>query len=109
MRSMIGFGRRLGHLVDDAAVTEEDHAVGVRRRVGVVGDHDDRLAVLADRPAEEVEDLGTGPGVEVSRRLVGEDDVGLGGHRPGHRDALLLAARQLARPVLEAVLEARPS
>ena len=66
-------------------------------------DHDDRLAELVDRAAQQVEDLGRGRGVEVAGRLVGEDHRGLGGERARHRDALLLAARQLGRAVGAAV------
>ena len=35
--------------------------------------------------------------VEVAGRLVGEQDRRVAGHRPRHRDALLLAARELRR------------
>ena len=70
-----------------------------------MGDHDDGLAVLAHGAAHEVEDLGAGLGVEVARRLVGEDDVGLAGQGAGDGDTLLLAAGQLARAVLQAVVQ----
>ena len=39
--------------------------------------------------------------VELAGRLVGEDDLGLVGEGHGDRDALLLAARQPLRPVLQ--------
>ena len=56
--------------------------------------------------AHEPEHLGPRPGVEVARRLVGEDQIGP--RREGTHDggALLLAARQLVRAVREAVAEA---
>ena len=73
--------------------------------LGIVGDHHDRLAVLAHGPAHEVEDLGAGPRVEVAGRLVGEDDVGAGVEGPGDGDALLLAAGQLARAVAQTIGE----
>ena len=38
----------VAQLVDDPAVGEEEHPVGVRRRHRVVGDHHDRLPVLVD-------------------------------------------------------------
>jgi hypothetical protein len=47
-------------------------------------------------------------GVEVAGRFVGQDQLGLRDQRAGDRDALLLAARQLARPVLGAVRDADP-
>ena len=71
-----------------------------------MGDHHDGLAELADGLAHEREDLGAGAGVEVAGGLVGEDDLGPAGERPGHGDPLLLAAGELARAVLQAVAEA---
>ena len=73
---------------------------------GVVGDHDDRLAELVDGGAHEGEDLAAGAGVEVARRLVGEDEVRPRGQRPGDGDALLLTTGELARAVRQAVAEA---
>ena len=64
----------VAQLVDDPAVGEEQHPVGVRRRDRVVGDHHDRLPVLVDGAAEQLEHLGARRGVEVAGGLVGEDD-----------------------------------
>ena len=94
-------------LVDDAAVGEEDDPVGVAGRARVVGDHDDGLAQLPHGPAHEVEDLGAGAAVEVAGGLVGEDDLRPPGQGPGHRHPLLLAAGELAGPVLEPVARGR--
>ena len=99
-------GRRREHLVDDLAIGEEDHPVGVAGGDRIVRDHHDRLAEVAHRAAHELEDLGAGPAVEVAGRLVGEDDRRLAGQRPGDRDALLLAAAELARAVLQPVAQA---
>ena len=44
--------------------------------------------------------------VEGAGRLVGQDDLPAVHQRAGDRHALLLAARKLARPVLEAVAQA---
>ena len=65
--------------------------IGVRRGGGVVGDHHDRLAELAHRPAHEVEDLGAGAGVEVAGWLVGKDDRRTRRQRAGDGHPLLLA------------------
>ena len=57
---------------------------------------------------EEVHHLGAGVAVEVAGRLVGEDQRRLGDERPGDRDALLLAARQLGRLMGQAIAESQP-
>ena len=54
---------------------------------------------------EQVEHVGGGVRVEVARGLVGQDHRRLGDERARDRDALLLSAGQLARPVVEAVAE----
>ena len=52
------------------------------------------------------EDLGARLRVEVPGRLVGEDDLGLRRERARDRDALLLTAGELGRPVRQPVAEA---
>src|SRR5919112_4594874 len=81
----------VAQLVDDLAVGEEDDAVGVRRRDGVVRHHHHGLAELVDAAAQEAEHLGAAGGVEVAGGLVGEDDLRLTDQRAGAGDALLLA------------------
>ena len=65
----------------------------------IVGHRHDRRADLAVDPPEELEDLGRGGAVELAGRLVGEQDGRRVGQGDRDRDALLLAARQVARPV----------
>ena len=89
----------------EAAVGQEQDAVGVGGGDRVVGDHDDGLAEVVDDVAQEGEDLAAGPRVERAGRLVGEDDLGPRDERAGDRDALLLAARELGGPVAQAVAE----
>jgi hypothetical protein len=72
----------------------------------VVGHHGHGQAVLVDQAAQQREHLPRGRRVEGAGRLVGEDDLRPGDQRPGDGDALLLAARQLARPVPGPVSEA---
>ena len=104
MRSMTRLGGGVGELVDDRPVAEEHDPIGVAAGDGVVGDHDDRLRQIVDGLRMNVEDLGAGPRVEVPGGLVGEDrSAGRRGQRPRHRDTLLLATRQLGRPVRQAV------
>ena len=101
--------REVPVLVHDEPVGEEELPVRGRRRAGVVGDHDDRLAELVDRVAQQVEHLAAGCRVEVAGRLVGEHHRGATDERACDGDALLLPARELRRPVRAAVTEARPS
>ena len=58
--------------------------------------------------AEEVHDLERQVGIEVAGGLVGQDDGRIVDERPRDRDALLLAARQLHRKRVHAVLQADP-
>ena len=70
----------------------------------VVGDQDDRAARRVEL-VEEGHDLGARMAVEVAGRLVGEDQRGFGDERAGDGDALLLAAGQLGRLVVEPVAQ----
>jgi hypothetical protein len=72
----------------------------------IVG-RDQRGTAFAAHQIEEFAEHDIGGGfVEVAGRLVGEDQRWLVGERAGDGDALLLAARQLGGPVLEALAEA---
>jgi hypothetical protein len=69
-----------------------------------VGDHDHGRAGRAT-PLEDVHHRFAVGAVEIAGRLVGEDQVRLGGERAGDGDALLLAAGKLLRAVAGAVAE----
>jgi hypothetical protein len=56
--------------------------------------------MLAHELGEHVVDLVGGGGVELARRLVGEEHLRPVGERRAKCDALLLAAGQLCRPAL---------
>ena len=72
------------------AVELEDPAGHVVEEVAVVGDGDDRAGVLLQRPLQPGHRLG----VEVVRRLVEQQQVGLGEEQPAEGDPAPLAARQ---------------
>ena len=76
------------------------------REVVVVRGDDHRRAVLGGEPGEQVDHVGARLRVEVAGRLVGEDHPRLDDERARDRDALLLAAGELARQVAGAVGEA---
>ena len=107
--SRISCARGRAEVADDVAVGEEQHAVGDRRGVRVVGDHHGRLAERVDRVAQQREDLAAGRRVEVAGRLVGEHHAGPRDERAGDGDALLLAARELGRAVRRGGRRGRPS
>src|SRR3990172_3103486 len=71
-----------GAMANDLPVQHLDRAVSHLRRLGVMGDHHDRLALLPVQVREEPQHLLRVSGVEVSRGLVGEDDRGLVHQRP---------------------------
>src|SRR5439155_23604764 len=75
------------------------------RRVRIVRNQQDRLAELLVQPPQQREDFLRRLRVEVSRRLVRQNQIRIGDDGAGDRHALLLAARQLARQVPEAVSE----
>ena len=80
----------------DAAAIDHDEAVGdVVDVVDVVADEQDRAAACAHRAHETEHFFGFGQR-ERRRRFVHDDQIGLVVDRAGERDALPLAAGQLA-------------
>ena len=100
-------GRARGSSCHEPPVADVHLAAGRRGDLGVVGDEDDRAARAVEL-AEELEHLAARGLVEVAGRLVGEDQGRVGDQRAGDGDALLLAAGQLGRLVVDAVAEAEP-
>src|SRR5207248_730078 len=78
------------------------HALG---ETGVVRDDDGGDSESLIQLAEKRVDSFAGGLVEVAGRLVGEQQARLQNQRPGQCDPLLLAARELAGLVIEAVAE----
>jgi hypothetical protein len=66
-----------------------------------MGGDGQRESVLVAEGADQVEHAGAGIGVEVSGRLVTEQQIRSLGQRPGDRDALRLAAGELRGQVVE--------
>ena len=91
-----------GARLDDLASVHHHHSVGhLGDDAEIVSDEDEAEAHLVLQLLEELQDLGLHGDVERSRRLVGDDDVGL--HRQRHRDhdSLALAAGELVRVLVE--------
>ena len=83
----------------------QDPVAALRQR-RVVGHEHQRRAVLAIAVKQKLDDLATGGFVEVSGRLVSDQDRRVRRDRARERDALLLAARSLSRIVRQPAAEA---
>ena len=79
-------------LLDDAALVEDDDAVGAAHRREAVGDDERRAALHQVREGAGDERLGLG--VELRGRLVEDQDRGVLVDRPRDREPLALAARE---------------
>jgi len=92
--------------VHNDAIAHVNDAVEVGRGFGVVGNHDDGLTeVLVQTPKHFEDDFGVF-GVEVSRGLVGKEDLGLIDDGAGDRDALLFTAGKFGRAVIQPFFDA---
>jgi hypothetical protein len=79
---------------DDGAVAQADDTPGSGGEFGVVRDEDDRGSDGV-QVRQQVDNPGAGARVQVSRRLVGEDDRRLADQGARDRDPLTLTAGQL--------------
>src|SRR6266571_3592445 len=92
-------------LFDDLPVPHAQDAVGARADARIVRHDDERLALRAVQPNEEVHDLRRRLRVEVPRRLIGPDDRGVVHERAGDRDPLLLPRAELRGLVVRPACE----
>jgi hypothetical protein len=105
------------HLYDDlicftiAQLTtlQQQHSAGARGERPAMGndDHPD-LEVIDDLRQQFVQHFGV-HSIEVSRRLIRENDVWIHGESTGNGSSLLLSTRQLARSVCHPRAEPNPS
>ena len=103
-REAAGLGR--SGEISERAIAQGEHAIAAACEAEMVGDEDGGQAMLALEALEQAED-GLGRGlVEIAGGLVGEQDGGFGDEGARERDALLLAARELARAMPGAIGEA---
>ena len=86
--------------LEQFAVLQAQLPPGDRRRFGIVRHHQQRHVQLLIQPLQQPQNLHRRVIVQVSRRLVGHDDLGVRHDRPGDADALLLAAGKLPRVML---------
>jgi hypothetical protein len=79
------------NLADDLPISQEHDAIRIGGSSRIVSHHDDGLAELITRPAQEPHGSRPRLGIQVASRLVGQDDGGFGsvlapkspGHGPG--------------------------
>ncbi len=88
----------------DEAVADADDAAGVAGDLFLVGDDDERVALVGEG-LKELEDFFAGAGVEISSRLVGEEDRRAVDEGAGDGDALALAAGHFVRAMVHAIGE----
>ena len=93
---------RLRH---EDALLEVQRPLRARRGVRVVRHHDDGLVVIAVQGLEQVQDLVARLAIEVAGRLVAQQQRRVGDDGARDADALLLAARELARIVVHPLAE----
>ena len=79
------------------SVAKHDHAMGVARDIFLVGHQQDRQAPLLVEALEDLHNLNAGSLIEISGRLVGEQNRWIVDQGPRDRHALLLTARKLRR------------
>ena len=100
--------RRRRALLDDQAVVHEDHAVGGIAREGhLVADHDHGHARFAQR-AHNRQHRAHQLGIECTGGFIEQHHPRLECNCASNGDALLLAARQLGRPVIRTIGESHP-
>ena len=112
-RAGIGMTRRVDHRLrvprfHDPPAVEDHHGLGHLIGGGqVVGDVDERDALVAVEPVERFQDRGTQRGVDHRDRLVGQDDRRPDGQRPCDHDALALAAGQFVGMLAQGLARAQ--
>src|SRR6516164_3424348 len=101
----IGDDVAYGTNLDDPPGIHDRDAV---RRLGndayVVGDQHDCRAVVTTQPSQQSQDLRLNRNIERRCRLIGDDQLRIGGNRQCNDDALPHAARKLMRIVVDALV-----
>jgi len=94
------------HIVRDAAILDDQDAVGQRDRLRYVMRHQDRgEGLIVPDPFQQPLHRNTRQGVERTERFVERQHAGPADQGPRQRDALLLSAGQHRRPLRPLVAE----
>src|SRR6185436_14160344 len=103
-RSVLGAAALIAPVLQDFAILQAHDALAVGGDIGLVRHDDDRLSVSVQL-VEQGEDLDARLRIEITGRLVGEQDRRIRDERARDRDPLALTARELVRQVIRAVGE----
>ena len=87
----------------NAPIAEGDDALTARRESLVVADQQQRRADALLQVEHKVHDMRPVGRIQISRRLIGEKQAGLGRQSARKRHALLLAARELGGEMVQTV------
>ncbi len=87
-------------IIDQPALFEVQSPGGALRGQRVVSHHDDRFLEPPIELFQKIKDFAGRGAVEVSGRLIGNEQVGVGDDGTSNRNSLLLAAGELARIVV---------
>ncbi len=90
----------------DRPILDNQRAVADFGEVLIVGHDDEGDAVLAGQIEQDLHDFRAVDGIQISRRLVGEEDFRLVDDGAGDGDPLLFAARKLGGQVVHAITQA---
>src|SRR2546423_12477915 len=96
----------LGRGFDDLAISDVEDATSDARNPSVVGDNDYGFLEISVQPLEEIQDFLAGLRVELSGRLVCQEQGWIVRQGDCDGDPLLFAAAQLVRPMTRPLGEA---
>lgn len=85
---------------DEASFFKLQGTVGGGGSLGVVGDHDDCLSVVAGERVQEVKDRVGGLTIEIASRFVSYQELGVVNNGSGDGDPLFLSAGELRRTMV---------
>lgn len=100
-----GFGFVFPGFPDDLSIEQRHRMIGVLCDFGIVGNEQNCLSKAMGKRDHHVHDCDARFGIEVSGRLICENDLRLMNKRPGDADALLLTAGHLGRVMVHPVLQ----
>lgn len=90
--------------LDEEAFGQAQGPVHARREIQIVGCEDGGDPFLAHEPQQLIEHLVGGVRIQIAGRFVREQNLGLVRDGAGNGDTLLLAAGQLSRAMVPAIL-----